>query len=448
MGQVLQALGEELEVIRYKSWMVHLPETGSVLTEVGADQFQGVVQKYIGSEAAQEWADLKDVMRPYASASTALAPIAVRSDAGILVTLARFLPNLFKQPLDILPKLTRPYSEVMAGTIKHPFLQNWMDLLCFLLSGKKADATPTAEIAFMFDDWYKPDAHLEFPVGGSGALVDALVRGLKKFGGELQLGAHVEKILVEDGRAAGVQLRNGKKIHAKKAVVTNATVWDTIPMLPTEAVPEEWRKDWAERPQCESFVHLHLGIDATDLPDDLVIHHTSIEDWSLGVDAPQNLCLVSIPSVLDPGMAPPGKHVIHAYTPGSEPYEVWEGVERGTPEYEALKKERAEVLFRAVEKAIPDVRDRIEVCMIGTPKTQERFLRRSRGTYGGFGWCGEDVEGSSVPTAKTPLPGLYAVGDSNFPGPGVPAVAAGGFSVAHELVPFWKQCELIDEVLP
>lgn len=53
-----------------------------------------------------------------------------------------------------------------------------MDLLCFLLSGKPASGTLTAEIGFMFDDWFRPNAMLEFPVGGSGAIVDCLVRTL------------------------------------------------------------------------------------------------------------------------------------------------------------------------------------------------------------------------------------------------------------------------------
>ena len=48
----------------------------------------------------------------------------------------------------------------------------------------------------------------------------------------------------------------------------------------------------------------------------------------------------------------------------------------------------SQVLWRAVEKAIPDVRKRVEVEMVGTPLTQARFLRRDRGTYGGYGWVG------------------------------------------------------------
>ena len=52
--------------------------------------------------------------------------------------------------------------------------------------------------------------------------------------------------------------------------------------------------------------------------------------------------------------------MIHVYSSGGEPYEPWEKLTPGTEEYEAYKKERVEVLFRAVERAIPDIRDRLE----------------------------------------------------------------------------------------
>lgn len=60
--------------------------------------------------------------------------------------------------------------------MSHPFIQNWMDLLCFLLSGRPASGTLAAEIGFMFDDWFRPNAMLEFPKGGSEAVVNCLVR--------------------------------------------------------------------------------------------------------------------------------------------------------------------------------------------------------------------------------------------------------------------------------
>ncbi len=60
--------------------------------------------------------------------------------------------------------------------MKDPFIRNWLDLLSFLLSGLPADGTIAAEVAYMFNEWYRPDCVLDFPVGGSQAMVQALVR--------------------------------------------------------------------------------------------------------------------------------------------------------------------------------------------------------------------------------------------------------------------------------
>lgn len=45
----------------------------------------------------------------------------------------------------------------------------------------------------------------------------------------------------------------------------------------------------------------------------------------------QNAVLVSIPSVADPSMAPPGKHSLHAYLPATEPFELWKSGLLRTP---------------------------------------------------------------------------------------------------------------------
>ena len=446
-GQVLHALDEPLPCVYYNTWMCHLPE-GSFNTEVGNDQFLEVLEKYVDDDAVEEWKRLKELMKPLAAASSALPPSAVRTDPAAAVTLARFVPGLLKAAPE-LPKIMAPYSKFMdSNDIKHPFIRNWMEVLCFLLSGAPASGTLAAEIGYMFDDWYRPNSTLEFPIGGSEAIVDALVRGLEKNGGRLMLRSHVEEIKVEEERATGIKLRGGAEINASRAVISNATLWDTIPMLPDGAAPEEWIKEANDTELCASFMHLHLGIDATGLPDDLEIHHIYIEDWDRGVTGEQNMVLVSIGSVLDPSLAPEGKHVIHAYTPGNEPLDLWQGLDRNSEEYKKLKEERSQVLWRAVEKAIPDVRSRVEVEMVGTPLTQARFLRRHKGTYGGTGWISEESDSIPITTASTPLDGLLVVGDSNFPGPGVPSVAAHGWSAAHELVPFWKQCEMLDKVCP
>lgn len=73
---------------------------------------------------------------------------------------------------------------------------------------------------YMLSEWYKPGCCLEYPLGGSGAVIDALVQGLKKFNGRLSLKSHVESIIVEDGRAIGVKLRGGQVSKRLKTVMT------------------------------------------------------------------------------------------------------------------------------------------------------------------------------------------------------------------------------------
>jgi phytoene dehydrogenase-like protein len=109
------------------------------------------------------------------------------------------------------------------------------------------------------------------------------------------LNSHIEQIIVEGNRAVGVRLRGGKEIRARRAVVSNASVWDTLKLLPESALPEKFRRQRQATPECDSFMHLHLGIDAQGLSKDLPCHHIVVNDWSCGVTAPQNVVLVSIP---------------------------------------------------------------------------------------------------------------------------------------------------------
>lgn len=69
-----------------------------------------------------------------------------------------------------------PPFQIIEGTVTDPFILNWLDLLCFLLCGLPANGTLAAEVAFMFNEWYRPGCRLEFPRGGSQAMVSALVR--------------------------------------------------------------------------------------------------------------------------------------------------------------------------------------------------------------------------------------------------------------------------------
>jgi phytoene dehydrogenase-like protein len=275
-------------------------------------------------------------------------------------------------------------------------------------------------------------AGVEYPVGGSGAIVEALVRGLERWGGELQLNAHVEQILVEADTVAGVRLQNGK-IFKAPIVISNATIWDTYTkLLPKEDLPQSYRQSSLKTRAVDSFMHLHLGIKAEGL-EQLTGHHVVVHDASKDITEHGNTCMISIPSVWDANLAPEGHHVVHAYT--LEPYEGW----RRDEGYQERKKERSQPLLCALERVIPDIRQRIVLELIGTPLTHSHYLRRYQGTYGPAIAAGKGM----FPGPQTPISGLYRVGDSTMPGIGVPAVAASGILCANTLVTPQETLELI-----
>merc|ERR1711892_181546 len=284
------------------------------------------------------------------------------------------------------------------------------------------------------------------PIGGTEQIANTMVRGLEKFGGKLQMNAHVAQILTENGRAVGVQLKNGKIIKAKKAVVSNATPFDTVKMLggpnnelPPEAV--EWKKTLGKLPRHGAIMHLFIAIDAKDLDLSHIKDpaHLVVQDWDKSLQDSQNLCSFFIPSLVDPSVCPEGKHCIHVYSSGGEPY----------------KEQRAEVLWKAVERCIPDVRDRVEFSIIGSPLAHEAFLRRDRGTYG-MAWAAgtaapysgllKNILPFPFPNLKTPVDGLLRCGDSCFPGIGTPSAAASGVIAANTMTPVGKHIDMLKEI--
>ncbi|KHG20519.1 Prolycopene isomerase, chloroplastic [Gossypium arboreum] len=452
LAQVLDALGESIPCAKYDSWMVYIPEA-EFLSRIGPTEFLKDLEKHASRNAVQEWKKLLEAILPLSAAAMALPPLSIRGDLGVISTAAaRYAPSLLKSFVEMgpqgafgAPKLLRPFSEIMDSLeLRDPFIRNWVDLLAFLLAGVKSNGILSAEMVYMFAEWYKPGCTLEYPLNGSGAIIDALVRGIQKFGGRISLGSHVEKIIVENGKATGVKLKGGQFIRAKMAIVSNASMWDTLNLLPKDKLPKSYIDRVKTTPQCESFMHLHLGFDAEDVREDLGIHHIVVNEWERGVDADQNVVLISVPSVLSPNLAPPGKHVLHAYTPGTEPFELWEGLDRRSAEYKKLKAERSEVMWKAVERALGSDfnRDKCEVKLVGTPLTHQRFLRRNRGTYGPAIQAGQ----GTFPGHSTPIPQLYCCGDSTFPGIGVPAVAASGAIVANSLVSVSQHSQLLDAI--
>ena len=152
--------------------------------------------------------------------------------------------------------------------------------------------------------------------------------------------------------------------------------------------------------------------------------------------AESNMIAVSNPCRIDDTLAPPGTIIVHAYGAGNEPYQYWQGMDRKSKEYKALKEQRAEVLWRAVESIIPDARSRVLMDLTGSPLTHERYLNRPAGTYGS---ATEDY----LADGSTPIRKLVLAGDGIFPGIGLPSVAINGASAANSLVRYVENVWLL-----
>lgn len=434
LREVLTALGESMTTVTYDPLgHYHFPDR-TLAVYGDAERYQASLAA-VSPQAAQELKALTAKMlalyRPLGSIPT----LALRADGWLLPVLAQRYPKAMLQLLPQLRGLGRSMGDFVDKTVQDPWLRQLIDLECFLLSGMKAHDTVAPEMAFMFGE--RTESVIDYPIGGSGALVEALVRGLERWGGQIRLGTHVSKIWVEHKHVQGVILKTGERIRADR-VISNATLWDTCNhLLEKTDLPARYRQQSLSTPAIDSFMHLHLGMRAEGL-EDLTIHHVVVHDTDKDITAPGNTCMISIPSVLDPSLAPDGYHVVHAYT--LEPWADWQQVTDNRAAYTAKKEAKSKTLIQALQTVVPDICDRITLKLIGTPLTHQRFLRRHQGTYGPAIAAGQGL----FPGCKTPIKGLYRVGDSTLPGIGVPAVAASGILCANSLVSPGEALALLD----
>merc|ERR1712003_329034 len=434
LKQILDLVGEKVECVQYGGWTAYLPE----------------IRKFGGEEAVSQFKSLSKVMEPLAKSTEALSFANLRNDIFAAFTAGRDGPAFVKSgvfnggPFDAIQMLNGPFQYMLdKAEVNNTFLRNLIDLECFVLSGVPASGTLSPEMAYMYQERHKDGSTLDYPVGGCKGIIDALVRGIEKYGGRVVLGKHVEEITFENGKATGVLLSNGKRIKANKKVVSNASIWDTYSKLvPKSELPPQALEMVSNTPPLDSFVHLHLGMDGKGLSEDIGIHHLVVNSWEGGVDTEQNVVNISIPPMIDKSVAPEGKHLVHAYTAANEPYSLWKNLKRGSKEYNQMKEERSECIWKALEKVIPDIKARSEVTLVGTPLTHKRFNRRHQGSYGPGVIAGKQ----SWPTSTSAVDGLLLCGDSIFPGIGVPAVAASGFIAANTIASMNQHLALLDEL--
>ena len=341
----------------------------------------------------------------------------------------RYLMRVFFQHplscLGLVKYLPQNAGDIARRHIKDEELLKFIDMECYCWSVVPAEKTPMINAGMVFSDRHY--GGINYPKGGVGQIAQKLVEGLEKAGGEILYKARVAEILQENGKAVGVKLVDGQEYRAKQ-IVSNATRWDTFDkLMPSATTPpkeQRWRQRYQKSP---SFLSLHLGVKASVLPPGTECHHILLEDWE-DMEAPEGTIFVSIPTLLDPDLAPEGHHIIHTFTPSW--IEKWQGLE--PHDYQQKKEQAALKLIRRLEKIFPGLEAGIDFQEVGTARTHRRFLNRQDGTYGPIpqrkllGLLG-------MPFNRTSVKGLYCVGDSTFPGQGLNAVAFSGFACAHRI---------------
>ena len=429
---ILDVIDEQVECIPYTTFGLKFPNGDFVHSPKFGTEVVGAVS---GNSGVSQWSSLMRNMEPLARAVDAMPTAAIRADPGVALTAGMFLPNFAGlNPLENL-KLTKPFKTIIDNSdVTDSFIRNWLDVLCFCLSGMPSDGTITAEMGMMMGEFYDPSAIMDCPVGGASAIVDALVRGIEKKGGQVFVKSRVEEISIENGKAVGVRLKKNPDhlIKAEKGVISNLSIWDLMNsgIVDTGMLPDSFVNDRKATPECPSFMHLHLGFRMSrEELEQLQAHYIYMDDWGRSVTEEENCALISIPSVHDGSLAPEGHAVLHIYTPATERYERWANVKRNSPEYNQLKEERSQFLWKVLKKIIPDIEDRTVHQQVGTPLTHQRFLNRYRGSYGPAINAAE----ASFPFPNTPVSSLLLCGDSCFPGIGVPAVSGSGMIAANSV---------------
>mmetsp|Transcript_24097 Transcript_24097/g.59113 ORF Transcript_24097/g.59113 Transcript_24097/m.59113 type:complete len:173 (-) Transcript_24097:597-1115(-) len=172
-------------------------------------------------------------MAPIGEAAVAIPFAGMRADYGAILTMAKYIAPLVKalgggpkgaEGFEDAKLLREYFSTLVDAHVTNQWLRDMLDLECFVISGLKADQTSAAIMAFTFTERHKKNCVYDYPIGGSQAIIDALVRGVRKYGGKMALATPVAEIVMEGGRAVGMKLKNGRTVRARRAVVSNASV--------------------------------------------------------------------------------------------------------------------------------------------------------------------------------------------------------------------------------
>jgi prolycopene isomerase len=249
-----------------------------------------------------------------------------------------------------------------------------------------------------------------------------------------------EKILIKNGRVEGVLTKDGKTFQSP-LVISNINPNHMVKMLPLEFQKPFLKKMRHLEYSLSCFI-LYLATDldvkSMDLPYFTYLRFLSDleeEDRLLQRgDIPNHPTLIiSIPTLLDPSLAPSGQHLIKVLI--NVPYHYQEKWEQGKMgKYMRIKEGFSQRILQQLDaKLIPDLRNHLLSYEAATPLTLERYTGNERGAMYGLASTPQQI-GNLRPPHQTPIPGLFQVGHYTQPSHGIVGASLSGLFAARAIL--------------
>ncbi|MDL2254758.1 NAD(P)/FAD-dependent oxidoreductase [Bacteroidales bacterium OttesenSCG-928-J16] len=268
-----------------------------------------------------------------------------------------------------------------------------------------------------------------WPAGGSSAMAERMKERFLSLGGRIHLGKPAKKIIIENGKAIGIELNNNESAKADYIVPTVSVDILLEQLLEGKYKDAFFEERFADRQnyQLLSTAIIALGVDAgmreyphslaAPLQRPLRINQTEIEECFV-----YHYCF-------EPSFAPQGKSLMEVNLNDAE-FEYWRNLKATSPEdYKAKKRELASAVVSEIETIYPDIKGKIEILDVATPLTFHRYCGTHQGSYMSF--CSTPKSDAQTHQgAITGIENLYLAGQWALPQGGLPMAAiAGKFAI-------------------
>ena len=269
-------------------------------------------------------------------------------------------------------------------------------------------------------------------LGGCQTLVDAVMGVVLENGGKVLTNTPIKHIVVENGRATGVEFDDGR-IEPADLVITSGGMKEVFfDLIGHERIPEELVKQIESNRLMESVMMVQLGIDfdPTRYQPAALCYYYNTQDLEGAVKRlrtghyheGKEGFLIYIPSLHSPSLAPSGKFAVTIYTVAPDTLTM------GT--WSSRKEELADKLVAEAERFIPNLREHTETRLILTPEDYRKRTHQAHHSFGGV----PPVMGNKPPAHKTPIKGLWFIGAQSESTGGVLNVMVGAQKVAKRIL--------------